>query len=122
MRRAPRILARIAANSNVALPPVSAVSEAAAIPAFFCRDHLIAGCEDCGDYQLVWQDSPLFMCSICWNVNAGGQFVRVTVPSNINEIYERLRVRKFPENRNWLPGESLATLDAENDAHPDWTD
>ena len=53
------LLARIAANSNVELPPVSAVSEAAAIPAFFCRDHLIVGCEDCGDYQLVWQDMPL---------------------------------------------------------------
>ena len=116
------ILARIAANSNVRLPPSSAVSANAAISAFLCRDHLIVGCEDCGDYQLVWQDMPLFMCSVCWNVNAGGQFVRVTVPDNIHEIYERLRVRKFPEHRNWLPGETLATLDAENDTHPDWTE
>ena len=116
------LLARIAANSNVELPPVSAVSEAAAIPAFFHRDHLIVGCEDCGDYQLVWQDMPLFMCSVCWNANAGGQFIRVTVPDNIHEIYDRLRVRKFPEHRNWLPGETLATLDAENDTHPDWTE
>ena len=56
-------LAQIASYSNVQLPPVSAVSENPAIPAFIYRDNLIVGCEDCRDYQLVWRDTPLFMCS-----------------------------------------------------------
>ena len=115
-------LAQIAANSNVQLPPVSAVSENPAIPAFIYRDNLIVGCEDCRDYQLVWRDTPLFMCAQCWNTNAGGQFLRVTIPDEIDEIYELLRVRKFPEHRNWLPGETLASLDIENRQHPEWTE
>ncbi len=46
-----------------------------------------------------------------------GQLSRVQFPSEADQIEEVLSMRPVPETRNWMPGETLADLTAENEAH-----
>lgn len=65
--------------------------------------------------------SEPFMCPECWNALWGGQWLEVVYPPNKAAIeavlLRRPKVRNEYRTRNWLPGETVAALNAENAAH-----
>lgn len=83
-------------------------------PLAACINHgrWVVKCE-CGGAQLASADDPRFFCVSCLNERQGGKWRRVTWPKNRRVIEKVLRER-FTENANWLPGESVEQLRAEN--------
>ena len=77
----------------------------------------IACCPDCRGAEFVWLDNLLFMCNSCWNGAIGGMWRRVILPPNVAEIEAALMRRPAPENRNWLPHETVEELLAQNAEH-----
>lgn len=75
----------------------------------------IIACE-CGGAQLASRDDRRFFCIACLNEKQGGMWRPVTWPKkrDADEIEAQLRPR-LTENANWLPGESVADLVAENE-------
>jgi len=59
-----------------------------------------------GGLELEW-----FRCSFC------GWTGRAVWPDNLSGIEKVLRLRPVPSTRNWLPGETVETLVAENLEH-----
>lgn len=75
-----------------------------------------ARCE-CAGCEVVDLDEPLFMCCSCWNRAEGHRWRPVVLPDEREAIERALLLRPMVENRNWLAGESLAALEAENVEH-----
>lgn len=89
---------------------------AVAVAAYANHGRWVVECPDCRGAQLASPSDPRFMCNCCGNVAAGGAWRPVIWPKNRDAIEEQLAARP-PENRNWSPGESLAQLRRENEAH-----
>lgn len=72
----------------------------------------LADCSVCKGAELV-TPGQLFRCLSrpCTAV------AEVEWPANLEKIEHIVAARPKPENRNWEPGESLAQLRAENQAH-----
>ena len=68
---------------------------------------------DCGAGNSVHPDWKLACCLEC-----GAIRTNIVFPAEIREIERTLASRKRQANRNWRPGETVATLKAENAAHP----
>lgn len=112
------VLGRIARRANVSLPPLSEVSTAAPLTAWLQEDRWVAVCPDCGrNAQLVWEETPLYLCCACWNAAVGGTWRRVVWPKERKAIERIVGMRHLAANRNWQPGESLNLLRAENIEH-----
>lgn len=92
------------------LPTTTAKS--APIPATCNHGRWVVLCE-CGGAQLASADDPRFFCVSCLNERQGGKWRPVTWPEQRSDIEQVLRER-FTENANWLPGESVEQLRAEN--------
>lgn len=77
----------------------------------------IIACE-CGGAQLASRDDRRFFCVACLNEKQGGKWRPVTWPKkkDADAIEAQLRPR-MTENANWLPGESVADLVAENETN-----
>lgn len=78
----------------------------------------IVECPFCPSAQIVSPEDPRFLCAECLNRDVGERFVSVLFPSRqrMENIEAVLEVRPS-ENQNWVPGESLALLKRENEAH-----
>ena len=84
----------------------------------------IADCAGCNSALVVDLTELVFMCVECGNNHNGGKWLRVTVPRNRKAIETELLKRPIngrnpaeAVNRNWEPGETVATLKQENSDH-----
>lgn len=80
----------------------------------------IADCPFCPSAQKVSPLDPRFLCGGvggCLNGRARGAYAPVVFPDDIDRVEELLLERPNRENRNWLPHETPADLQDENDAH-----
>ena len=76
----------------------------------------IAVCE-CGGCEVVDPEAPLFYCFSCYNIADGGLARSVAFPPDWDQVERVLMVRMDPLTRNFLPGETLDKLRAENMEH-----
>lgn len=81
--------------------------------AYYNWGRWVADCPDphCSNAEQVDPPGEVLVCSFClrsWPL---------VWPDNGPAIEAVLALRPVPATRNWLPGESLATLKAENVAH-----
>lgn len=75
----------------------------------------VVECPDCSGAQMASPDDPRFMCTICANVAVEGMWRPVTWPTEAVAIDDVLSARPLL-NRNWIPGETLDDLAAEEPA------
>lgn len=102
----------VAADFSAPTAPASA-----AVEAVVNHGRWIVSCPDCNGAQLACASDRRFLCNECGNVTVGGKFRPVIWPRNLDAIEARLVRRTVKVARNWSPGETLADLDAENDAN-----
>lgn len=102
-----------AAKQGVTLPALDAVS-GDPLPAIVNANRWIVECPDCNGAEFAWKGTHLFMCVTCWNGTNGYQFRPVTFPHRMKAIEAALRARPVPATRNWGPGETVPSLEAEN--------
>ena len=84
----------------------------------------LVDCGGCNSALVVDLSQPVFMCVECANAANDGKWFTVTVPSNRKAIEAELLKRPWngrnpaeAVNRNWEPGETVATLKQENTEH-----
>lgn len=94
-------------------PLVWAIGDVPPVVAIVAGSNWIAECPDCGAHSVV---TPLegYCCPNCGNMAVGHQARPVTWPADRAGIEAVLLKRPAPETRNWLPHETIATLEAEN--------
>jgi hypothetical protein len=87
----------------------------APLAAYVNHGRWVVMCE-CGGAQLASKDDPRFFCVSCLNESHGAKWRPVTWPKprEVAAIEGQLRPR-LTENANWLPGETVDTLQAENE-------
>ena len=105
-----------AARQGVTLPALDVVS-GEPLPAIVNANRWIVECPVCNGAEFAWKEWPLFLCATCWNGANGYAFRPVVFPDDVEAIERVLMARPVPDRRNWLPGESVADLMAENEAH-----
>lgn len=84
--------------------------------AFVQDSSWVVGCPDCSEHIVAQVGEPLF-CPNCCNVQNAGAPRPVIFPPNRGAIEAALLRRPVPATRNWLPGEPVEQLRAENAAH-----
>jgi ribosomal protein L37AE/L43A len=84
----------------------------------------LVDCGGCNSALVVDLSQPVFMCVECGNATNEGKWFTVTVPTNRKAIEAELLKRPWSGrnpaeavNRNWSPGETVATLKQENTDH-----
>ena len=84
----------------------------------------LVDCSGCNSALVIHLGQLVFMCVECGNDHNGGKWLRVTVPANREAIETELLKRPWSGrnpasaiNRNWEPGETVATLKQENTDH-----
>lgn len=111
-------LGRKAARHSIILPHPGEVSSAGAAIAHLNRWRWMVACPDCAvDFQLAFESPAVFMCSACWNAQAGYTWRRVVFPSERDRLESILGSPAIPPpDRNWLPGWTVerATIEAGN--------
>ena len=80
--------------------------------AFINHGRWLVMCPSCLSSEFLFGDK-LFFCSQCRNQGNGGQLYKVTLPTKRKEI-EALLGKRPIVNQNWLPGEKVEDLEAEN--------
>jgi hypothetical protein len=75
---------------------------------------IVARCPDCESLHRGWGD--WFYCWTCYNASLDNRLRPMTWPDDIAAIVDTLMQRP-QQNRNWIPGETLVQLQAENVAH-----
>lgn len=83
--------------------------------AYILRGAWVVSCE-CGE-TLFYEPGKSFFCPTCLNAHIAHSARPVIMPENRKEIEELLLKRPNPQNRNWLVGESLENLIAENEVN-----
>lgn len=96
------------------LLPQSGISDALPLKARVNYGRWIVDCE-CNGASFAF-DEGIFMCATCCNGQHKHQYRRFVFPKNRKDIEVILLQRPEP-NRNWYPGETIAKLKAENEAH-----
>ena len=108
-------LGSIALRQGVILGPIIEINTESPVEAQIRGNKWVAQCPGCEtDFQYIWLDNPLYMCSICWNATTGGIYRAVTLPEGVKEITYLLEKRPVLATRNWLPGQVIEELEAEN--------
>ena len=74
----------------------------------------VVKCE-CGGAEKAWEEG-FFMCQSCFNAGHKHQYRKSVFPKDRVKIEELLSLRSLP-NRNWLLGETINDLEAENKEH-----
>lgn len=74
-------------------------------------------CPDCGGGEYAFEERWV-MCMSCFNAALGHKIRPVAFPKEREKI-EALLLRRPLTNRNWEPGDTLATLKRENEEHKD---
>ena len=84
----------------------------------------LVDCPGCNSALVIDLSELVFMCVECGNAANDGKWFQVTVPSNRKAIETELLKRPWngrnpaeAVNRNWEPGETVATLRQENTDH-----
>lgn len=91
------------------------LAEGASVKAEVNHGRWIARCE-CGGAEDVDPADPVFYCLSCGNALVNGELLFVEFPKDLGFVEAELLKREM-ENRNWLPGETIVDLRAENEAH-----
>lgn len=115
--RAAQMRESVKARLGVDVPAMASVSTTAPLYARVNHNRWIVDCPDCNSAEYVWPEEPLMMCANCLNGAVGGQWRRVELPPDKDDIEMILKARPVPQSRNWEVPESLATLRSENRAH-----
>jgi hypothetical protein len=76
----------------------------------------IARCPTCSGAEYVDPGDPVFICLSCFNSEHGNKLLSVRFPERRQEIEAALEPRPA-QNRNWLPGETVEDILAENSKH-----
>lgn len=76
----------------------------------------IVECPFCHGAQFAARQDPRFFCVGCLNEQAGAKWLKVVWPDDVPGIEDALRPR-LTENVNFVPGETVADLQAENADH-----
>jgi hypothetical protein len=77
----------------------------------------VVECDVCSSAQLTDPDDRRFFCVRCLNAQNQGRWRPVTWPEVIAAIEQALEARPDEGTRNWSVSETLADLQAENQAH-----
>lgn len=89
-----------------------------AVAAIANHGRWLVECPDCHGAQLTHPADRRFLCTDCGNALAGGKYRRVIWPEDHEKITAVLDQRVDEATRNWLPGETLKDLQAENEHMP----
>ena len=109
------ILGSIAMRQGVILGPLLEIDTESPVKAQVRSGRWLAQCPECMiEFQYVWLDNPLYMCSSCWNAEVGGIYRTVELPTEIEEITRLLLRRPDPSTRDWLPSQVIEDLETEN--------
>ena len=107
-----------------ALPDPTAATTSGAAAARINHGRWLVDCPGCNSALVVDLSEPVFMCVECANAGNDGKWFAVTVPKNRKAIETELLKRPIngrnpaeAVNRNWEPGETVATLKQENADH-----
>ena len=85
------------------------------VSAYILRGSWVVGCE-CLE-TIYYQPGEAFFCPNCLNATNGHAPRPVLMPDNRQAIEAALLERPNPQNRNWLLGETLDLLQAQNIIH-----
>lgn len=97
---------------------INSTSDEAPAYAHISHSRLVALCPNCGGAEAVWREGPhVMLCANCGNADIQGRLRTVILPDNLNEIEQLLMQRSNPATRNWLSGETIEELEAENIGH-----
>jgi len=106
------------------LPEPTAGNTSGEIAARINHGRWLVDCPGCNSALVVDLGQPVFMCVECANAGNAGKWFAVTVPRNRAAIETELLKRPWSGrnpssavNRNWEPGETVATLRQENTDH-----
>jgi len=84
------------------------------LKAFVNHGNWLVQCE-CGGAEKVWEEGWM-MCMSCLNAAHGHKYRRTVFPKARKRIEALLMMRPV-SNRNWYPGETISTLEGENEQH-----
>lgn len=100
---------------NLAAAPLGGIAAEACV----LRSLWIARCPfpGCHGEEGIWSPGDWFYCCSCGNAAAGGRRIGIRFGETPESVRQRLATRPLAHTRNWLPRETLATLEAENLAH-----
>jgi hypothetical protein len=106
------------------LPEPTAGNISGEIAARINHGRWLVDCAGCNSALVIDLSDPVFMCVECGNAANDGKWFQVTVPGNRKAIEAELLKRPMngrnpaeAVNRNWGPGETVATLKQENTDH-----
>lgn len=104
------------------LPAEFSTAPVPPIPVYLNHGAWVVECPDCSAAQLASFEDRRFFCIGCRNTKALGLFRATLWPDQLNppidpKDIEALLSPRNIENRNWYPGETLATLKLENEEH-----
>jgi len=106
------------------LPDPTAGNTSGEVAARINHGRWLVDCPGCNSALVVDLSELVFMCVECGNAANGGKWFAVTVPRNRAAIEAELLQRPWNGrnpasaiNRNWEPGETVATLRQENTDH-----
>lgn len=88
----------------------------ASIAVYINHGRWIAECPDCHGAQLACRTDHRFLCNDCGNIAVEGLWRPVDWPANPGAIEEALDMRPLA-NQNWVPGQTVDDLLAEEIAH-----
>lgn len=84
------------------------------MPAEIRQGRWIVDCPWCTSCQMASEEDHRFFCTHCSNGAVGGKWIGVIWPDDREEIEAVVGRRPNPKNRNFLPGETVVDLRAEN--------
>jgi hypothetical protein len=87
---------------------------------FINQDRLFAKCmgPGCGGSELVWLEQPMLWCLSCANVDLGGRWRPVSMPSGIYlQLIQRILDERPEHNRTWTWTQTPRQLLDENRAN-----
>lgn len=109
-----------AKTANIPRRPSVVADDLTPVDAQIVAGRLVAKCpaEGCDGLEIVWFGRPLLWCVTCRNATWEGFWLPVRIPklTVLALIDQALAVRPEP-HRNWVPGETVEALIAENEAH-----
>jgi hypothetical protein len=106
------------------LPEAVAANTSGDIAARINHGRWIVDCQGCNSALVVDLSELVYMCVECGNAANEGKWLKVILPKNRSAIEAELLKRPWngrnpaeAVNRNWSPGETVATLKQENTDH-----
>ena len=76
----------------------------------------IVDCVNCNSAGYVDQETPIWICTECGSPENDGKWYGVGWPASQEAIEAELLKRPSMDNRNWIIGQTVADLQAENAA------